>query len=217
MRLYRNVADQEVFFALVNAATGAAVAGATVTVWITQNTGAQVAGAGTIDDLGHGQYRYRFTQGETDAESVGLLLLATGCVPVPFSWTTTAGTTPGEGTGEPGALLVSLETAQRHLRLPVTEGSPSDAESDLLLKIGQASSIVRAYVDRPSDATWTATVAGWTDATVPAIVQAAVLLQLAVLYQHRGDETTGAVDAGAVAPEAAMLLRATGYRDPVVV
>ncbi len=238
MTLYRNVAGQEVFFSLVNAATGAGETGATVAVWITKNSGAQAAGAGTVDELGHGQYRYNFAAADTNAESVGLLLLAVGCVPVSFAWTTTpVPTVPVSGGTTVGNALVSLETAQRHLRLLVTTttstgspatgspgspagspaaGSPSTTtDADLELKIIQASEVIRTYLLRPDDAAWSAAVQGWDETTVPAIVQAAVLYQLADLYLHRGDEA-GRGPAGGICPEAEAVLRATGYRDPAL-
>lgn len=123
------------------------------------------------------------------------------------------------------AALVTLEVAQAHLRLPITAGgvgSPSSpgspatsADADLLLKMEQASDIVRTYLLRPDDAVWCAAVQGWTDTVVPSIVQAAVLEQIADLYFHRGDEA-GAGPAGQICPAAEAILRATGYRDPAL-
>lgn len=210
MTLYRNVADQEVFFTLVNAGTGAPVAGAVVTAWLTRNGGAQAAGAGSVDDLGNGQYRYNFAQAETNGESVGLLLLAAGCVPVSFTWTTAlARLAPSVG-GAVGAGLVSVDRVRQHLKLPATMGE----DLDLTLKVTQASEIILAFIARSNDATWTAEIASWTTATVPAIVQAAILRQAANLYIHRGDEL--GVELQGICPDAAALLLATGYRDPVV-
>lgn len=128
------------------------------------------------------------------------------------------------------ASLVSLEAAQRHLRLTVTvtptvgspAGSPAGSPStpttgneDLLLKMEQASDLVRTYLLRPDDVTWNAAIQGWTDATVPTVVQAAVLEEVADLYQHRGDEPL-AFAGGGLCPAAEAILRATGYRDPVL-
>jgi hypothetical protein len=78
----------------------------------------------------------------------------------------------------------------------------------------QASELIRTYLIRPDDAVWCAAVAGWTDATVPPVVQLAVLYQVAALYFHRGDE--GGDRAGGICPEAEQVLRATGYRDPAL-
>lgn len=107
------------------------------------------------------------------------------------------------------AALVKLERAVTHLRLPMTSG-----DHELEQKVEEASAIVLAFIDRPTDAVWTAAIAAWDDETAPAVVQAAVLLQIADMYTHRGDEgrsgTTG------IGSEAELLLRATGYRDPVM-
>jgi hypothetical protein len=83
------------------------------------------------------------------------------------------------------------------------------------LKIEQASDLVRIYLLRPADAVWCAAVQGWTETTVPHIVQAAVLLQIADLYAHRGDEA-GAHTGGGICVETEAILRGTGYRDPAV-
>lgn len=107
------------------------------------------------------------------------------------------------------AALVKLERAAAHLRLPMTS-----ADAELALKVDEASAIVLAFIDRPTDAAWTAQIAAWTDETAPGVVQAAVLLQIADLYTHRGDEGRGGL--AGIGSEAEALLRATGYRDPVL-
>jgi hypothetical protein len=79
--LRKNVAGQVVTFVLVSATTGAVVTGATVTAKATLD-GTQSAGAGTVTELGSGQYKYAPTQGETNGATLGLLLTAVGAVPV---------------------------------------------------------------------------------------------------------------------------------------
>lgn len=106
------------------------------------------------------------------------------------------------------AALVSIDVAKEHLRIPITVEDP-----DLTIKIDQVSAIILAFLARPNDATWTATIAAWTAATVPAVVQLAVLLELADRYMHRGDERR---DGNGIGPETEVLLRSTGYRDPVM-
>lgn len=78
--LRRNVASQVITFGLVTTA-GAAGTGATVTTKVTKD-GTQAAGAGTVTELGSGQYKYVPTQSETNATSVGFHFSATGIVPV---------------------------------------------------------------------------------------------------------------------------------------
>lgn len=79
--LRKNVASQVVTFNLVNATTGAALTGATVTTKVALD-GTQSASAGTLTELGTGQYKYVPTQGETNGTSVGFSFTATNAVPV---------------------------------------------------------------------------------------------------------------------------------------
>ncbi len=105
------------------------------------------------------------------------------------------------------AALVTMGHVKDHLRITTDQ-----EDLDLELKITQASAIVLGYIDRP-DVDWRATIDGWTYATVPAAVQAAVLLQVGDLYQFRGDETDKR-DRDDLAPGVARLLQR--YRDPVL-
>lgn len=80
--LQKNVASQNFTFALVNASSGAALTGATVTVKVTKDNGVQGSGGGTVTEAGNGQYNYAPTQGETNAIDVGFLFTATSAIPV---------------------------------------------------------------------------------------------------------------------------------------
>ncbi len=81
MSLKKNVASQVLTIDLVNATTGAALTGASVTTKVTLD-GTQGAGAGTVTELGTGQYKYVPTQGETNGTSVGVSFTASNAVPV---------------------------------------------------------------------------------------------------------------------------------------
>lgn len=71
--------------------------------------------------------------------------------------------------------LITLAQAKRHLYVD------DDAHNtDILLKVDQASAIILNYLKSQADPTWT-------DATVPGPVQAATLLMLTHLYEERGD------------------------------
>lgn len=110
--------------------------------------------------------------------------------------------------------LVSLDQATAHLRL---NGVTLDAaaQDDLTMKIAQATAIIINYIDnRPDDADWIEEVEGWTDGTVPPVIQAAILLQLAELHRFRGDEDPPRRDHGFLAPHIVSLLHR--YRDPAV-
>jgi len=81
--MYRkNVAGQSIFFVLVNAATGAAITGASVTVYRALDTAAQTAATGTVNEMGNGQYRFDLSQADTNADNGSFLFLANNAVPV---------------------------------------------------------------------------------------------------------------------------------------
>jgi hypothetical protein len=79
--LRKNVAAQVLTFCLVNATTGAPLTGASVTVVVALD-GTQAAGAGTVTELGTGQYKYVPTQAETNGITVGFGFTASNAVPV---------------------------------------------------------------------------------------------------------------------------------------
>jgi hypothetical protein len=79
--------------------------------------------------------------------------------------------------------LITLPKAKAHLRVAPEY---NDDDNDIDLKLEQASAII---LDRcNSTEHWRAITATWTDATVPRAVQAAMLLMLTHLYEHRGDD-----------------------------
>ena len=104
--------------------------------------------------------------------------------------------------------LVTLEHALRHLRLLVGDApdpitSHEDA-SEVAFKLNHASEIVMNFVTHEEKASWTETEA-------PGSVQAAVLLVLSDLWEHRA----GSADEDVFLSKAAVnLLRR--YRDPTL-
>lgn len=84
--LRKNVAGQNFTLVLINASTGAALTGATVTVEVTKDNGSQTSGGGTVTEKGNGQYNYAPTQAETNATDVGFLFSATGAIPVNYDF-----------------------------------------------------------------------------------------------------------------------------------
>lgn len=89
---------------------------------------------------------------------------------------------------ELGGPLVTLTTAKRHLRIVDTAH-----DDDVTQKLTAASATIRDYLKAGNDPAWTPgddVVAS----TVPPWVEAAVLLLLAHLYEHRGDEFGQAQD-----------------------
>jgi hypothetical protein len=71
--LQRNVASQNLTFAMVSTTTGLGLAGLTITGFVAKDGGAQAGTAGTFTSLGNGQYNYAPTQAETNATDVGFL------------------------------------------------------------------------------------------------------------------------------------------------
>jgi len=81
--MYRkNTASQYIYFVLVNATTGAALTGATVTAYRALADGSQASATGTTTELGLGQYRFNLSQADTDADNGSFLFVATNAVPV---------------------------------------------------------------------------------------------------------------------------------------
>lgn len=80
--LRKNVASQNIYFALINATTGAALTGASVTTWVSKDGAAQASGSGTVTGDGNGQYHYAPAQAETNSTATGFLFTATGAIPV---------------------------------------------------------------------------------------------------------------------------------------
>jgi hypothetical protein len=78
-----------------------------------------------------------------------------------------------------GTPLVDQPTAASHLRLALPLST--EAAADLTAKIQQASDVMRDYLKSGNDPTWTT-------ATAPPLVQAATLLYLTNLWEHRGDD-----------------------------
>lgn len=72
--------------------------------------------------------------------------------------------------------LVDLATAKTHLRI-----TDNDHDADIQQKLTAASATIRDYLKDRNDPTWT-------PATVPPWIESSVLLLLAHLYEHRGDE-----------------------------
>jgi heme-degrading monooxygenase HmoA len=81
--MYRkNTASQYVYFCLVNATTGGALTGATVTAYRALDGGVQASATGTTTELANGQYRFSLSQADTNGNYGSFLFLATNAVPV---------------------------------------------------------------------------------------------------------------------------------------
>lgn len=78
------------------------------------------------------------------------------------------------------AALITLALAKQHLRIPVDDTAH---DPDIQSKADQSSAIIVDYLKAQADP-------AWTDTTVPLPVQAAMLIMLTHLYEHRGDDMT---------------------------
>lgn len=76
----------------------------------------------------------------------------------------------------PGASIVSLDVAKTHLR--IVDDLHDD---DVTRKLNEASAAIVDYLGAAADPDWTAD-------NVPSIVEAATLMYLTHLYEHRGDD-----------------------------
>jgi hypothetical protein len=89
--MYRkNISGQVLGFCLVNATTGAALTGATVTVYRVIDGGAQATATGTVSEEGNGQYSLALSQADTNGNWISLMFVATNAVPVEKTIVTTA-------------------------------------------------------------------------------------------------------------------------------
>lgn len=80
--LRKNTAGQYIAFGLVNATTGAALTGATVTARRSIDGAAQATATGTVSELGNGQYVLALSQADTNGDSIGYAFSATSAIPV---------------------------------------------------------------------------------------------------------------------------------------
>lgn len=76
-------------FCLVDAADGSALTGATVTARVSKDGAAQGTAAGSVSELGNGQYVLAATDADMNADQLGFLFTATGAVPVSIAIATT--------------------------------------------------------------------------------------------------------------------------------
>jgi len=89
MFLKKNQASQVVYFGLVNASSGAAVTGATVSVRRSID-GTFAAATGTVTEDSGGLYKFTPSQADTNGDQVGYYFTATGAIPVCLNVRTTA-------------------------------------------------------------------------------------------------------------------------------
>lgn len=81
--MYRkNTPGQFIYFALINASTGAALTGAAVTAYRALGNASQASATGSAVELGNGQYRWNLSQADTNADYGSFLFTALLAVPV---------------------------------------------------------------------------------------------------------------------------------------
>jgi hypothetical protein len=83
-------AQQYIYFRQISQTVGAPATGATVSVLVSIDGGAQAAGAGSVVEDGGGQYHYAPTQAETNGNDIGFLFSSTGNQPESVHCFTTA-------------------------------------------------------------------------------------------------------------------------------
>lgn len=91
MTMRKNVASQKFVFTLVNASTGAALTGATVTAKLSIDGGASATATGTVTELANGQYLWSPDQADTNGDVLGVQFTATNAVARSFTIYTIAG------------------------------------------------------------------------------------------------------------------------------
>jgi hypothetical protein len=118
--MYRkNVANQYIYFALVNTSTGLGLTGASVTAYLALDNGAQATATGTTSELGNGQYRFNLSQADTNADEGSYLFIASGASPVEKTVVFTAAN-PSDGAAFGLSKFADIETDTQDIqsRLP---------------------------------------------------------------------------------------------------
>ena len=118
--MYRkNVANQYIYFALVNTSTGLGLTGASVTAYLALDNGAQATATGTTSELGNGHYRFNLSQADTNADEGSYLFIASGATPVEKTVVFTAAN-PSDGAAFGLSKLADIETDTQDIqsRLP---------------------------------------------------------------------------------------------------
>lgn len=82
--MYKNQANQYISFMMLSKSGHEAITGLVPNVYVTKDGGSQTAGAGTVSELGFGQYRYQPTQAETNAGCV-MFYFTDGSVAIPVN------------------------------------------------------------------------------------------------------------------------------------
>ncbi len=95
--------------------------------------------------------------------------------------------------------LITKEQAKGHLLIDF-----DDRDADLEMKMAQAEEIVIGYLKKPDH--------GWTEATVPKTVQAAILLVLTAPF----DDRDGAGKGDYLAPDGPVTRVLSRHRDPAI-
>jgi len=89
--LRKNVASQKLVFTLINATTGAALTGATVTAKISLDGGSSTTATGAVTELANGQYLWSPDQADTNCNVLGVQFTATNAIPRSFTIYTAGG------------------------------------------------------------------------------------------------------------------------------
>jgi hypothetical protein len=218
MTLQKNVASQVIPFALVNATTGAALTGATVTTVVSKD-GTQAAGGGTVTELGGGQYKYVPTQAETNVTNLGVLFTATNAVPKDVSlYTIGQDPTAAQLAANTTQLAGQTVTAAAGVTFPTSVASPTNITAGtittatnvttvngLAANVITATSIAADAITAAKVADGTIDAATFAASAITATVLAADCITAAKIADGAIDALTfaaGAINAAAIAADA---------------
>lgn len=152
--LQKNVASQNLAFALVNSSNGGAsttTSTSSLTAFVTKD-GSQASAAGTFTYLGTGEWNYAPTQAETNATNIGFYVTASGNIPFHATIWTDPGVLLSQGTGtnqitlSSGQVTVATNNDKTGYGLSATgQSSLADAilDRDMSLGVDSGSSSVR--------------------------------------------------------------------------
>lgn len=160
----KNTASQHLPFCLVNASTGAALTGATVTAKRCLDGAAQASCTGTVSETAGGQYDMAFSQADTNADTGGYLFTATSAIPVQITIAFfAAANLPANATQFAGQTI----TAAAGVTLPSSVASPTNITAGTM-------TTTTNLTNAPTNGDFTAAMKTSLNAATPASVVGAV-------------------------------------------
>jgi hypothetical protein len=170
--MYRkNVANQYIYFALINTSTGLGLTGASVTAYRALDNVSQATATGTTSELGNGHYRFNLSQADTNADEGSYLFVATGASPVEKTVVFTAAN-PSDGAAFGLSKFADIETDTQDIqsKIPANfaslgiDGSGAIVSVLMVDELASNALTVNQAADPIAGVVWNALLANYTTA-----------------------------------------------------